>query len=318
MVARWAGPARSEVNHMSGGSAPSQTLSFLRRRFGEAGIHPRTKLGQNFLIDLNLQRVLFDAAGLGPEDIVLEVGTGTGSLTVLMAEKAAAVVTVEIDQNLFRLAAEELHELENVTMLQVDALENKNRLSSAMLEAVYGQLDSHPNSRLKLVANLPYNVATPIMTNLLATERPPRLMIVTIQKELADRIVAKPGTKDYGALSIWMQSQCMVEIVRVMPPSVFWPRPKVNSAIVRIELVDELRGRIPNLKFFHGFTRSMFFHRRKYLRSELLSAFKERLDKPQVDRILAQLNLDPTVRTEQLKVETLLALAETVRAEVGD
>jgi len=302
---------------MPDGSSRSQTLSFLKQRFAEAGIRLRTKLGQNFLVDLNLQRLLLETADLAPNDVVLEVGTGTGSLTALMASQAAAVVTVEVDRDLFRLAGEELHGLENVNMLQLDALKNKNRLQPAVLEAVDRELKAAPERRFKLVANLPYNVATPVLTNLLALEAPPRTMTVTIQKELAERIVAPPGTKDYGALSIWLQSQCRVRIVRVMGPSAFWPRPKVDSAIIQVALVDRLRGRIRDRAFFHGFVRAMFFHRRKFLRSELLSAFKRQLTKPQVDRIMARLGLKGTVRAEQLDVDTMLALSEAVQAEVA-
>ncbi|HUT11381.1 MAG TPA: 16S rRNA (adenine(1518)-N(6)/adenine(1519)-N(6))-dimethyltransferase RsmA [Thermoguttaceae bacterium] len=302
---------------MPNGSSRNQTLSFLMRRFDEAGIRPYTRFGQNFLIDLNLQRLLLESARLGPDDVVLEVGTGTGSLTVLMAQAAAAVVTVEIDRQLFQLAGEELLGLENVTQLQLDALKNKNRLNPEMLEAVSTHLDAAPGRRLKLVSNLPYNVATPILSNLLALERPPHSMTVTIQKELAERITASPRTKDYGSLSIWVQSQCRAEIVRIMPPEVFWPRPKVFSAIIQITHDEKLRNRIPDREFFHTFNRAMFFHRRKFLRSELLSAFKNRLDKPQVDAILAAVQIAPNARAEQLDVETMLRLCEAVRAEVG-
>ena len=302
---------------MPAGSSRNQTRSYLMRRFEEAGIRPRTKFGQNFLVDLNLQGLLLKTAELGPRDVVLEVGTGTGSLTVLMAPKVAAVVTVEIDRELFQLASEELHDADNVTMLHLDALETKNRFSPAVLEVVWERLAAGPERQLKLVANLPYVVATPILTNLLALDRPPQTMTVTIQKELADRIVARPGSKDYGALSIWMQSQCRVEIVRVMPPAAFWPRPKVSSAIIQVVLDEHLRGRVPDRTFFHAFVRAMFFHRRKFLRSELLSAFKKRLSKPQVDAILARAGLEGTARAEQLGVDAMLALAETVRAEVG-
>ena len=302
---------------MANPSSENQTLSFLLRRFQEVGIRPHKKMGQNFLIDLNLQRLLLSSAMLGSNDVVLEVGTGTGSLTVLMAQRAAHVVTVELDEQLFQLAGEELFAAENVTMLRADVLKSKSRLNPEVVEECSKQLAAAPGRQLKLVANLPYNIATPLLSNLLATDTPPRSMTVTIQRELADRITARPGTKDYGALSIWLQSQCLTELIRVMPPSAFWPQPKVSSAIIRITLDDQLRGRIPERAFFHGFVRAMFFHRRKFLRSELLSAFKRRLEKPQVDRIFAQLGIDGTVRAETLDFETMLALCEAVREEVG-
>lgn len=301
---------------MDGGCSRNQTLSFILRRFEEAGVRPRTRWGQNFLTDLNLVRLLVRSAELGPDDVVLEVGTGTGSLTAMMAPLVAAVVTVEIDPHLFQLAAEDLEAFPNVRMLRLDALKNKNRLNAELVEAVQRELAQSPGRRFKLAANLPFNVATPILSNLLALDRPPESMTVTLQKELADRLVARPGTKDYGALSIWVQSQCRVEIVRLMPPSVFWPRPKVHSAIVHIVLDEARQRRISDRTFFHEFVRAMFFHRRKFLRSELLAVLKGRLDKPAVDRLLAAQGLDGRLRAEQLDVDAMLALAEAVRAEV--
>jgi 16S rRNA (adenine1518-N6/adenine1519-N6)-dimethyltransferase len=287
------------------------------RRFSEVGIHPRTQLGQNFLIDLNLLDVLVRAAEIGPDDVVLEVGTGTGSLTALMAKQAAAVVTVEIDREMFRLAGEELETFANVRMLMVDALKGKNHLNPEVLEAVGEQLAAGPGRHFKLAANLPYHIATPLVSNLLTLDRPPATMTVTIQKEVADRITAEPRSKDYGSLSIWVQSQCRVETVRILPPTVFWPRPKVHSAIIQITLDEQLRGRIPDRRFFHEFVRAMFMHRRKFLRSELLSAFKDRLDKPQVDAILARMALGADARAEQLSVEQMLALCEIVREQLA-
>jgi 16S rRNA (adenine1518-N6/adenine1519-N6)-dimethyltransferase len=295
-----------------------QTKTFLLERFREMGIRPATRHGQNFLIDLNLHRLIVDSADLTDQDVVLEIGTGTGGITSLVAERAAAVVTVEIDGHLFELASEMLIDHPNVTMLHIDALKNKNRFNPQVAEAVSRQLAAAPGRRLKLVANLPYNIATPVLSNLLAWEYTPHSMVATIQKELADRIVAQPWTKDYGSLSVWMQCQANVEIVRVMPPSVFWPQPKVDSAIVRIVIDPERRASVPDLKYFHEFTKAIFIHRRKFLRANVVAALKGVLDKAEVDEVLAQMELEDDVRTEQLDVPTLLRLTELVRAKAPE
>lgn len=298
---------------MAGGSTNNQTLSFLKQRFEQVGIRPKTRHGQNFMIDLNLQRLLLDAAELNDRDVVLEVGTGTASLTVHMAQRAAAVVTVEVDQVLAQLASEELFDYPNVTLLRQDALRNKNNMRPEVFAAVKEQLAVSPDRVFKLVANLPYNVATPVISNMLSSETIPSMMVVTIQKELADRIMAGPSTKDYSALSIWIQSQCRVELVRVLPPSAFWPRPKVDSAFLKIEFDQQLRDRILDLEFFHSFVRAMFFHRRKFLRSVIASAFKKQIEKPEVDETLNQMGFKADARAEQLDVETMIALSEVFR-----
>jgi len=297
---------------------PRQTKSFLIDRFREMGIAPATRHGQNFLIDLNLVDLIVNAADLGPTDVVLEVGTGTGSLTAMMAERAAAVVTVEIDAHLFELASEQLLELENVVMLRLDALRNKNKFDDRIMQTIGSQLAVDPRRRLKLVANLPYNIATPVISNLLLAPHVPRSMVVTIQKELADRMAAVPSTKDYSALSVWIQSQCTVETVRVLPPAVFWPIPNVTSAIIRITVDPERRARIADLQYFHQFVKAMFIHRRKFLRANVVAAMKRHLSKQQVDAILDEMGFAPDTRTEQLDVDTLLAFTEKVRAAAPD
>lgn len=294
-----------------------QTVSYLMQRFREIGLQPDSKHGQNFLVDMNLIELLARSASLTDKDVVLEVGTGTGSLTGIMAEQAAQVVTVEIDSHLYQLAQEELEELTNIEFLHRDALKNKNNFAPEVIETIERHLSAEPGRQFKLAANLPYNVATPILSNLLLWEHPPVMMTATIQKELGERIVAKPNTKDYGSLSVWIQSQCRAEIVRIMSPNVFWPRPKVHSAIVRIERDPEICERIPDLEFFHQFVRSMFFHRRKFLRAVLVAAFKGKLDKKEVDEVLAQTDLGPDARAEQMDVEAILALSELFRQRVG-
>jgi len=298
------------------GPASHQTISYLARRFSESGVRLNHRHGQNFLVDLNLLQMIADSAQLDKHDVALEVGTGTGALTAILAQRAGAVVTVEIDPQLHQLAREELLSYNNVTMLLTDALKSKSQLADELIEAVRGQLAAEGGRRLKLVANLPYSVATPVMANLLLSPIVPSLMSVTIQKELADRIVAAPGTKDYGALAIWIQSQCRVELVRTLPPSVFWPRPKVTSAIVKLEVDPQLRGRISDLQFFHDFVRALFLHRRKLLRGVLVSALKGKLDKPEVDAVLGETGLSAEWRAEQLDVPTMIALSDNVRRRV--
>jgi 16S rRNA (adenine1518-N6/adenine1519-N6)-dimethyltransferase len=295
-----------------------QSISYLTRRFREVGLEPNARHGQNFLIDLNLHQLIADRAELGPGDVALEIGTGTGGLTCLLAQRAGAVVTVEVDQRMYHLASEELIEYRNVTMLLHDALRNKNSLDQSVVDELKRQLAVAPGRQYKLVANLAYNIATPIISNLLAVDPLPASMTVTIQKEVADRIMASPGTKDYGALSIWIQCQCDVEIVRILPPQVFWPRPKVTSAIIHITPNAALRARIPDIAFFHQFTRSMFLHRRKYMRSVLVASYKEQLGKVGVDEIMQQLDFGANARAEELDVDRMLALCEAVRAKLGD
>ena len=298
--------------------ANRQTISYLRKRFSQVGLEPNARHGQNFLIDLNLIELLANAAEIGPHDVVLEIGTGMGSLTALLAEKAGRVVTVEIDQHLHQLAREELERYDNVRMLKQDALKNKNHFAQPVLEAVCTALGEVPEAQFKLAANMPYNVATPIIRNWLIGGLPPQAnMTVTMQKELADRIMAAPNSKDYGALSVWIQSMCRVELVRLLPPTVFWPRPKVHSAIIKIILEPERRAAIPDLPFFHQFVRSIFFHRRKFLRSVAISAFKEKLSKPEVDAVLQAQGLGPEARSEQLTVDQMLELSERFRAVAG-
>jgi 16S rRNA (adenine1518-N6/adenine1519-N6)-dimethyltransferase len=299
-------------------SVPRQTKSFLMSKLREIGVEPSSRHGQNFLIDLNLVQMIADSADLGPRDVVLEIGTGTGSLTTLMAPRASHVVTVEIDGNLFELASEQLLRFDNVTQLRVDALHNKSTFAPEVMDAVGEALRSTPDSRLKLVANLPYNVATPILSNLLLCEHTPHMMVATIQKELADRIVAKPWSKDYGALSVWMQSQATTEIVRIMPPKVFWPAPKVESAIVRIIVDPERRAAIPDLKYFQQIVRALFLHRRKFLRANVVAAMKRHLTKEQVDTVLDEMGFAADSRTEQIDIESLQTFTEKLRQLAPD
>ena len=296
--------------------AERQTRSALMGLFEQHGFRPRTDLGQNFLIDLNILEYIVDQAHIGPEDVVLQIGSGTGGMTTFLAQSAAAIVSVEVDTKMFRLVQPKIEPFENVTLLHCDALKNKNNFSPQMLEAVENQLSANPGSRLKLVSNLPFNIATPVVSNLVATDLPWDRMVVTIQYELGQRMAAKPGRKHYGALSVWLQSQCDVKLLKRLPPSVFWPRPKVNSAIVRLFPNRHMRNKIHNRAFFHDFVRRLFHQRRKFARSVLVGMYRKKINKNQVDAILESMTLNAKCRAEELDVSTLVELANRVYEQI--
>lgn len=298
---------------------PRQTASYLSSRLASVGLRPQGRYGQNFLIDLNLVDLIARSAELTPQDVVLEVGTGVGSLTSRLSDQAGAVLSVEIDANLHQLASEELAGRANVRLIHGDALRNKNSLRDDLMTQVVEAMDQiGEEARFLLVSNLPYNIATPIVSNVLAGSPPPNRIVVTIQKELAERMVAEPRTKDYGALSVWVQSLCRAQIVRILPPTVFWPRPNVDSAILRLDAVPEWRQQFPDLGYFHRTVRALFLHRRKFLRSVVISAMKGRLQKETVDQVLERLGHPPQARAEELAVAEIQSLVEALRqAEFG-
>ncbi|TWU20189.1 Ribosomal RNA adenine dimethylase [Novipirellula galeiformis] len=293
---------------------PRQTASYLSKRLTAAGLQPVSRYGQNFLIDLNLVDLIANSAELRKDDVVLEVGTGVGSLTSRLSDAAGAVLTIEIDANLHRLAKEEVGWRPNVRLLHGDALHNKNTLRPDMMVQIRDAMQRiGDDARFLLVANLPYNVATPIISNLMLETPSPDVVVATIQKELGDRIIAEPGSKDYGALSVWLQSLCKCSIVRILSPKVFWPRPNVDSAIIRLDAQPEWRAQIPDLRYFHETVRALFFHRRKFLRSVVVSGMKGRLDKRQVDEVLGALGHSENARTEELPVAEIQKLVEGLR-----
>lgn len=296
--------------------AVRQTRSHLMELFSQHGFHPRVDLGQNFLIDLNLVEYIARKAELSAHDVVLEIGAGTGGLTTYLAAEAGEVISVEIDDNMHRIAAAVTEPYANVTLLKIDALKNKNHFAPALLETVGEKLAPDWQRRLKLVANLPYNIATPVISNLVATEWNWERMVVTIQWELAERMTASPGEEAYGALSVWLQSQCRVNILKKLPPTVFWPRPKVHSAILRIDPLPDKRDRIADRAFFHDFLRRLFHHRRKFARKVLCGMYRKQLSKPQVDAVLAEQGYKTDIRAEQLDVPALVELSNRLQQAI--
>ncbi len=289
--------------------SPRQTLSYLLGLFAAHGLEAKSKLGQNFLIDLNLLDLIVRTAELDRSDSVLEVGTGTGSLTARLAEHAGAVCTVEIDKTLAPVARQVVGDRPNVRFVFGDALSTKNELNPAMLAAWDELTAAHGCTRRKLVANLPYVIATPLVSNLLIAGVPIERMVVMVQWEIAERLRAAVGTKDYNALSVLVQSVADVEVVRKVLPSNFYPRPKVDSAIVKITPNAEKRARVGDVARFRAFLRDLYVHRRKNLRQALTGWPGGRKDKAEVDAKLAALGIDGTLRSEALDLEQHLRLS---------
>lgn len=296
-----------------------QTQTYLRNLFARRGIAPQHRYGQNFLIDLNIHDVIFKAAEIQPTDVILEVGPGAGALTTIMAEAASAVVAVEIDPAMARLTEDATSGRMNVRVLNMDALKNKHTMAPEVLSNVRAGLAVAPDRTFKLVANLPYNIATPIISNLLISpDLCPTMMVVTIQLELADRLRAEANSQAFGGLSVLVQALADVELVRTLPPKVFWPRPKVESAIIKITPRAEKLARIGDLKWFNAIVRRIFLHRRKNIRGVLHTAWKDRWTKPEVDAMLEGLGLNGMIRAEAMNVEEFISLADALKAKFGE
>ena len=288
-------------------SPKRQTRSHLISLFQEQGLHPRGDLGQNFLIDLNLLELIVHEARLGPDDVVLEIGAGTGSLTTYLS--AAAVVSVEYDANMYALACQAVAGRDNVTLLNTDALKSKHQFAAVVMDALRRELAVDQKRRLKLVANLPYHIGTPVIANLVASDLPWELMVVTIQWELAERMLAKPRTSEYSALSVFLQAQCHLKTIRKLGPNVFWPPPTVDSAIIRIDPNPEASSQIVNRSEFQTFLRDVFTQRRKLLRGVVVNLFKPHLSKQQVDTVLESMKFPESTRAEELEVNQLVELS---------
>ncbi len=296
---------------------PRQTRSYLMSLFERHGANPRHDLGQNFLIDLNLHDYIVTQAGITPDDVVLEVGTGTGALTAAIANDADRVITVEYDRRVHEIARELLQSRPQVTLLNCDILKNKNRFNPEVLAEVTAALQARPTGAprsLKLVANLPYNVATPVMSNLIATGLPWTRMVVTIQYELAERMAARAGSSQYSALTVWLQAQTKVSLLKKLGPNVFWPRPQVDSAIVRVDPDVNARNAIVDREFLHTFLRDVFTQRRKRLRGVIVSMFKATHDKAAVDAAFAVAGISAEARAEDLPPADLVRLSNALAA----
>jgi 16S rRNA (adenine1518-N6/adenine1519-N6)-dimethyltransferase len=281
-----------------------QNQSELRRVLREWGIRPRRRFGQNFLVDPNAMDALISDAGLREGDVILEVGPGPGALTARLLEAGARVMAVEIDEKLAALLVHLMEEHPALTLLVADILEAKHRLNPEVLAHLDEMRHGGP---WRVVANLPYQVASPFTADLLGLPEPPKDILVTVQAEVADRMLAQPGTSEYGPLAVVLSLAARVERCRDLAPEVFWPRPKVRSAIVRITPDPIRRARWGDWSRIEAFVRDVFHHRRKTLRQGLIKAG---WPAERVSGGLDRLGMDGSVRAEALSPERLVEIGQ--------
>lgn len=259
------------------------------------------KFGQNFLIDTHVLEKIISAAGITKNDCVLEIGPGIGTMTQYLAENAGHVVAVEIDRNLIPILKETLADYDNVTVINEDIL----RVDIKALAEEYN--DGKP---IKVVANLPYYITTPIIMGLFESGVPIDNITVMVQKEVADRMKEGPGSKDYGALSLAVQYYAEPEIVANVPPNCFIPRPNVGSAVIRLTRHKEMPVEMKDPALMFKIIRASFNQRRKTLQNGLGNAPELPYTKEQIAAAIAEMGLTPTIRGEALSLAQFAQLSD--------
>ena len=280
---------------------PQNTIEILQKynfRF-------QKKFGQNFLIDTHVLEKIIESAGITKDDFVLEIGPGIGTMTQYLCENARQVMAVEIDDNLIPILQDTLSAYDNVTVVNQDIL----KLDIAKTAREYN--DGKP---IKVVANLPYYITTPIIMGLFESHVPLESITVMVQKEVADRMQSDPGSKDYGALSLAVQYYAKAEIVANVPPNCFMPRPNVGSAVIRLTCHKQNPIQVQDEKFMFRVIRASFNQRRKTLQNGLGNDASLPVTKEQAKEALEQMGLAPTIRGERLSLEEFARLSDILSA----
>ena len=259
------------------------------------------KFGQNFLIDTHVLEKIISAAGITKDDCVLEIGPGIGTMTQYLAENAGHVVAVEIDRNLIPILKETLADYDNVTVINEDIL----RVDIKALAEEY-----NGGKPIKVVANLPYYITTPIIMGLFESGVPIDNITVMVQREVADRMKEGPGSKDYGALSLAVQYYAEPEIVANVPPNCFIPRPNVGSAVIRLTRHKEMPVEVKDPALMFKIIRASFNQRRKTLQNGLGNAPELPDTKEQIAAAIAEMGLTPTIRGEALSLAQFAQLSD--------
>lgn len=275
---------------------PQNTIAVLQKYH----FNFQKKYGQNFLVDTHVLEKIMDAAEISSEDCVVEIGPGIGTMTQYLAERAGSVIAVEIDKNLIPILEETLSEYGNVSVLNEDILKvDLNRIVQ----------EKNAGRPVKVVANLPYYITTPIIMGLFENHVPLESITIMVQKEVADRMQVGPGTKDYGALSLAVQYYAKPEIVAVVPPNCFIPRPNVASAVIRLTRYEKPPVEVSDEAFLFALIRASFNQRRKTLANGLSNAQNLSVTREQVTEALAAMGLPATIRGEALTLEQFARLS---------
>lgn len=258
------------------------------------------RFGQNFLIDTHVLEKIIASAEITKDDFVLEIGPGIGTMTQYLAEAAREVAAVEIDKTLIPILQNTLKEWNNVTVINNDILKVDIRQLA---------LEKNQGRPIKVVANLPYYITTPIIMGLFENQVPIESITIMVQKEVADRMQVGPGTKDYGALSLAVQYYARPEIVANVPPNCFMPRPKVGSAVIRLERYEQPPVQVKDEKLMFRLIRASFNQRRKTLQNGLNNSPEISFSKEEITKAIESLGVSPSVRGEALSLEQFAQLA---------
>ena len=278
---------------------PQNTIAVLQKYH----FNFQKKFGQNFLIDTHVLEKIIEAAGVTKDDFVLEIGPGIGTMTQYLCEHAGAVAAVEIDRNLIPILKDTLSAYDNVEIINED-----------ILKVDIGRLAQEKNDGrpIKVVANLPYYITTPIIIGLFESHVPIDSITVMVQKEVADRMQVGPGTKDYGALSLAVQYYAAPEIVANVPPNCFMPRPKVGSAVIRLTRHKEPPVQVEDEKLMFRIIRASFNQRRKTLANGLKNSGELTLSKEVIEESITELGLPVTIRGEALSLAQFAELSNII------
>lgn len=261
------------------------------------------KFGQNFLVDRHVLNKIIEASHITKDDVVIEIGPGIGSLTQELAEHAKQVIAIEIDQQLIPILEDTLSAYDNITILNEDVLK---------VDLVKLAKETNNGKPIKVVANLPYYITTPIIMGLFESHVPVESITVMVQKEVADRMKADPGTKDYGALSLAVQYYSKPYIVANVPPNCFMPRPKIGSAVIRLTGHTTKPVDVKDEKLMFRLIRASFGQRRKTLINSLYNHLKDIYDKEPLKEAIESTGLQINIRGEALSLEAFAALANAL------